>query len=302
MAKRILKIALSKGSYETWHDTLKQFFVDKGLPEPEAMDKVKSILDEAQSGWPRAPRDIETRIKMKSGYQWKSHNNLNGNADTIPNVIRHREKVNKTIRDMYQWENNMSDDEMKWFKNREAQYLSEFEFNESSDKPLLFQLLIEELTQRRLAALILRNPKEADSYSKLMTESLKRLQDTQTKLGITREQRADLLDNRAGDISSLSLDLDAKIKKIGEKMEEWKKESSKYKFLREQQGPINLLPPLNKIEALLNIDNEGNLGKDINTDDVSELIEKTVEEAENKPYIKAHGDESKSETDESGAS
>jgi len=278
MAKKgkILALDMSEASYRTWYDKLTDYYTDKGLSQLKIPEKIKKILDDAKRGWPHAPRDVETRIKIKSGYKWKSHNNLAPNAENIPNVIRHNEKVDNTIRDMYQWDQNLSDREMAWWKEREGEYEKEFEFNDSSDKPLLFQLLVEELTQRRLGALILKDASAADAYSKLMTESLKRMQDTQTKLGITREQRADLIDNRSGDVSSLSLDLDEKIRRAKDKIEEWTKDTSKQKFIKSKLDPINPLPPIPKIEALLGIDAEGNLGGNIQTEDMADIIEEAA--------------------------
>jgi hypothetical protein len=203
---------------------------------------------------------------------------------------------------MYQWENNVNSFELSWWRERESHYETEFEFNQSSDKPLLYQLLVEELTQRRLGALMLKSPKEADSYSKLMTESLKRLQDTQTKLGITREQRADAIDNRTGDVSSLSIDLDEKIRRAKLKIDEWAKDTAKRRFQRDQGDPINPLPPISKIEALLGIDAEGNIGAKLDTEDMANIAEEAThihdemletEEVEDpKPTIREHDEDS----------
>jgi len=268
------KIDLSQVQYNTWYTKLSEFFQAKnGLAPSEVPEKVKGILDEAQVGWPRAPRDIETRIKMKSGYQWASHNNLRPNADSIPNVINHKEKIKKTIQELFQLENHLSTEEQKWFNQRKAEYEGEFEFNKSSDVPLLFQLLVEELTQRRVAGMILSNPQNADTFSKFMTESLKRLQDTQVKLGITREQRADLIENRSGDVASLSLDVDRKIATARDKVKEWEKEAQKQKFLRNQNGPLNPLPPFEKIEALLGLDAEGNIGHVLDTKEMDQIMQ-----------------------------
>lgn len=301
-----MPIEMSEKSYQEWYDILIEFFTSKGSNKEESISKTKEILKEVQDGWPHAPKDVETRIKMKSGYKWKSHNNLVSNPDYLPNVIRKEEKKNETVRDMYQWESNVSESELAWWKNREAEYEKEFEFNNSSDRPLLYQLLVEELTQKRLGAMMLKNPKSADNYSKLMTESLKRLQDTQTKLGITREQRADAIDNKTGDVSSLSVDLDEKIRRAKLKVDEWDKEAAKFKFKKSQTEPINPLPPISKIEALLGLDKEGNIGKKLYTADMADMAEEaatihdetleTEEIEEPRPSIRAH--ENSRETDE----
>jgi hypothetical protein len=285
------KIDLSETQYDIWYPKLSEFFKSKnGMSETEVSEKVKGILEEAQAGWPRAPLDIETRIKMKSGYQWVSHNNLRPNADKIPNVMNHREKVKKTIQELFQLENHLSVKEQEWFNQRKREYEEEFEFNKSSDVPLLFQLVVEELTQRRVAGMILSNPQNADTYSKFMTESLKRLQDTQVKLGITREQRSDLLDNRAGDVSSLSVDIDRKIKVAKEKIAAWEKDAQRQKFLRNQEGPLNPLPPIEKIEALLGLDEGGNLGHTLDTKEMDELM---------KAAERIHDEASEEESEES---
>lgn len=272
MPAKIEKIQLSERQYEKWDDTLSEFFLSKEIPFEDVPDKVKSVLDEAQRGWPRSPRDIETRIKMKSGYKWKSHNNLRSNTDSLPSVQDSDNRRNGAMRELYQWEKSLKPEEKLWWERREAQFRAEFEFNQSSDQPLLFQLLVEELQQQRIAALILKDPKTGDAYSKLSTDSLKRMSDIQTKLGITREQRSDILDNAEGDMSSLSIDFDEKVKKAKLQIVKWQKEEAKRKHTKSIEGVINALPPFEKIEALLGMDPEGNLGANLDTMDISKVL------------------------------
>jgi hypothetical protein len=279
MARKIKKpepIKLSDASYKAWKDKLVKFFEVKGLDTEDAEEKVILVLEQAQKGWPHAPKEINTRIKMKSGYQWKSHDNLKPNAESLPNVINTNIDRDQTLSELYQWEASISTEEKKWWDRRKSQFEEEFEFNNSSDQPLIFQMLLEELTQMRIASLILRNPKGADKYNKLMTDSLKRLQDTQTKLGITREQRADLLEKAEGDVASLSLNLDDKIKKAKLKVEQWAKEEAKNKFIKNREGVINPLPPVEKIEALLGMNPDGTLGAKLDTHELSEVMEEAV--------------------------
>lgn len=282
-----MRLKLSDRQQQEWYDVLAEFFLSKGVPKEDISEKIKEILNQAQEGWPRAPKDIATRIKMKSGYQWKSHSNLRANPDTLPSVIEDNNNRVNTMRDLYQWEKSLKSSEQIWWRKRESQYRSEFEFNKSSDEPLLFQLLVEELTQQRLAAIILKDPKMADAYSKLMTDSNRRMQDLQTKLGITREQRADILDDAEGDIASLSIDFDEKVKRAKLQIKEWAKEEEKFKFIKDQAGPINPLPPFRKIEALLGMDPEGNLGSNLDTMEISKILneankihDETLEELE----------------------
>jgi hypothetical protein len=285
-----LGIQLSSASYEVWLEKLSKFFETTGLDSGMAIQKAESILTEAQKGWPHAPKDINIRIKMKSGYDWSPHKNLKSNPEYLPNVQNANLNRDNTINDLYKWENNLADGEKNWWAEREAIYRKEFEFNKSSDEPLLFQLLTEELNQKRLATLLLENPRKADLYSKFMTDSLKRLQETQIKLGITREQRADLLENAEGDISSLSIRFEDKIAVARAKIKEWEKEQAAQKFVKEREGINNVLPAITRIEALLGIDPEGNIKEDVDTQEVAELIQKDSlrEAVESKPAIKEY--------------
>lgn len=269
-------IKLSERAYQDWYDKLLEFFKSKDIPIRDAILKVKGILNEAQKGWPRAPKDIETRIKMKSGYQWKSHENLKSHTESLPNVIESDEKRSDTVRELFQWEKSLKPAERLWWERRESQYRSEFEFNTSSDEPMLFQLLVEELTQQRLAAITLKDPKSADAYSKLMTDSLRRLQEVQTKLGITREQRSDILDNADGDISSLSVDYEEKVRRARLQIQEWLKEERKHIHIKKTDGIMNSLPPFEKIEALLGMDPDGNLGGNLDTMEISKVLEEAT--------------------------
>lgn len=276
MPTKIESIKLSERQYQSWYDTLAEFFLSKEFPVEEVPEKVKSVLTQAQRGWPRSPKDIGTRIKMKSGYKWKSHKNLKSNTESLPSVQESDDKREGTMRDMYLWEKSLKPLEKTWMERREAEYRSEFEFNNSSDKALLFQLLVEELTQQRLASIILKDTKSADAYSKLMTDSTKRMQDLQTKLGITREQRSDILDNAEGDISSLSADYDEKVRRAKLQIEEWHKEERKHLHFKKTDGVINALPPFEKIEALLGMDPEGNLGSNLDTMEISKVLEEAT--------------------------
>lgn len=291
-----ISIQLSDASYIVWLEKLSKFFEATGLDIGTATQKAEGILTEAQKGWPHAPKDINVRIKMKSGYDWHPHKNLKSNSESLPNVKVANLKRDQTINELYQWENNLADGEKRWWNERESTYRREFEFNKSSDEPLLFQLLTEELNQKRLATILLENPRKADLYSKLMTDSLKRLQDTQAKLGITREQRADLLENAEGDISTLSIKFEDKIKLAKEKIKEWAKEEAAQKFIKEREGINNTLPPISKIEALLGIDPEGKIKEDVDTQEVAELLHKDAiqENAESKPVIKSYEPENQS--------
>jgi len=100
----------------------------------------------------------------------------------------------------------------KFWAEREKQYREEYDLNDSSDWPLLMQVLLEELTQRRLT-----KRKLLDEKLNIETElnnSYKRLMAALKALGITREQRRQSYDEGSENIATLSVKFDQKMRRI----------------------------------------------------------------------------------------
>lgn len=265
-------IRMTDRQVEEWTKILSEYYIDtKQYSKIKAEETISQILAECQLGWNRAPRDIDTRIKMKSGYQWKSHSNLNVNKSNPEEEVEEEVSVKN-------WEGSffeaMGKKERDWWEDRKNTYETDFEFNQSSDKPLVEQLLFEELLQRRLLKLALAYPN--NDYSKKITDSLKRVGEIQTKLGITREQRAGIMNKIDGNVAQIAVDLDKKLENLPQIEKEQYEEELRYNNLKKQRPPVNMLPPIEKVEALLGMDAKGKV--DLNNVEISEITETVAKE------------------------
>lgn len=257
---------------QRWYKSLQQYYSEKGKNESDIPRIIDKVFAEVQTGWNRAPNDLDTRIKMKTGFQWKSHENLIPNRETIEDIIsKDEEDIELASGDLL---SAMSQQEQKWYLDRIQTYSQDFDFNQSSDKPLLDQLMVEELIQRRIFFFQLKYPNR--DYNKKLNDSLKRIAEIQIRLGITREQRSGLLDKIDGNVAQISVELDEKLANMPEQLKKEYEEELYYLNLKKQKPPINVLPPVEKIEALLKVD--GKVTTNIGSERSSEITETVAKE------------------------
>lgn len=102
-------------------------------------------------------------------------------------------------------------EERKFFNQRKKFYVSEFEFNDSSDQMLLETVIADEVILRRLTNLKLNNENVDD---KLIDTIQKRYRDNIKALGVSREQRIADDTGDKGNVSQLSASLDDKLEEI----------------------------------------------------------------------------------------
>lgn len=273
-------ILMDKKDQERWIPILQEYYLQKGLDERKIQETIDLILKEAQIGWPRAPKDIDTRIKIKSGYQWKSHGNLKPNLNSVYTEIK-EEEPEENFSDDYLVK-SLSNNEKDWWRLRRTEYMRDFEFNSSSDKILLEQLLAEEVIQRR--TLIDQLGSRNRDFSKQLNDILKRITDLQTKLGITREQRAGILDSIDGNVAQLALSLDKKLEAMPEELRKQYEQELYYINLKQQKPPINILPPIEKIEALLQVG--GSISTNIGSERIAEITEVVSKEVADAKEVK----------------
>lgn len=265
-------IIMSEEDKNRWYPVLREYFRQLGRSEDKIEEEIIRVFAEAQSGWNRAPRDLDTRIKIKSGFQWKSHENLKPNRKDIKE-IQPSESEDEIIAGL-SLKDVMNQEEKDWWEERMKIYNHDFEFNNSSDKPLLEQLLVEELLQRRLFKLQLKYNNR--DYSKRITENLKRVSELQTKLGITREQRAGIMNKVDGNVAQISLTLQEKLGQMPEVLKKEYEEELYYAGRKAQRPPINILPDVAKIESLLNVD--GKVSANLDSDRISQINETVARE------------------------
>lgn len=243
-------INMDQDDIARWKGPLIQYYVkSKGLSEKDAKIAICKVIDEVKAGWNRAPKDIDTRIKMKTGFQWVSQENLNVKKLQIKKAPVGKEAPTSSGSESFLYD-NLDDEEKLWWDRRRDEYNHDFIFNESSDKPLLVQLLFEELMQKRLFLKQLDSDEQV--YGKLLTESLKRVTELQIKLGITREQREGALDNIDGNVAEISISLDKKLDTMPKQMKLDYDEEFRYIALKNQRPPINILPAKETMMAIIN--------------------------------------------------
>lgn len=250
------EIHISQEDRERWTPPLLEFYtINKGMEEEEALEAIDKLFKEVAYGWNRAPHKLETRIQQKTGFQWQNHENLNPNKPKIEDIELEFKK-DKTIyvEKSFLYE-HLTEEEKKWWDYRIDEYYKEFSFNESSDRPLLTQLMFEELLQRRL--FLKRLKSNAASLNKEMTDSLKRISELQVKLGITREQRAGILDNIDGNVADIAVHLDKKLEVMPQQLKQMYDEEVRYQKLKNQRPPVNTLPPRETMKAILNKESTG---------------------------------------------
>lgn len=266
------------------------FFPEKFKTDKSKIDHIHKCIRESEAGWNRAPRDFPTRILKKTGYGKKNGVVKVNFSNTCENK--------KKIKDEFEYDSVMTVTEMAWWRERKKAYEEDFEFNTSSDNALIEKLLVEEMVSRRLSILQLANPQDLN-ISRLANEAQKRVNDIQTKLGITREQRADEISSKSGDISTFALLLDEKKKNIAKIQAEEIAEEKKYQEIKNRKPPVNILPPMEKVIATLGIESDGNIRAITDELDVTKDLEAMHKEVmeDNGAKITEHEIKTESTTD-----
>jgi hypothetical protein len=290
MGRPITPIKVGEKEKKLWKETLLSYYKERGdIQESDISGLIEQKIKESEAGWEGAPRSFRDRLMRKTGYGMQAALMGKARGAKAKKVTKEVPSKPKIDLQFYDFDRVLKLKEKKWWVSRQQAYAEDFEFNNSSDYVLLQQLLIEELVQRRLAIKQIENPDET-SYSRLISESLKRLHNLQTKLGITREQRADELDAMDGNVAVLSVMLDEKLKEIDKIQDEQEKEEKYYTALHNQRDVVNILPPQEKIGAILGINDDGTADLIDKKIDISKQIEKLHKKTleKNEPQISEH--------------
>jgi hypothetical protein len=163
------------------------------------------IIKDCKNGWPNAPKTFRGRIffklnlnedgttKSKGGYHGENALVKAQNA-----VLKRagRAMVGDSTDDSDWLDLNLSltPREKEFFDKRLAEYKEDFDLNLSSDMPIVEQVIIEEIVQKRAQVEALKAAKGESvnpSVSKILTETYGRLQKAQEVLGIAGKQRLD---------------------------------------------------------------------------------------------------------------
>jgi len=206
-------------------------------------DKVEEVINKSIKGWERAPKSFFKRVKKIVGhhaiYKLKqqkkdqlkkgkfTNESLDGALKGFENETNdeNQEEISQDISDENVVEKSdvvfgesifdyLYDDEKKFWIKREAAYRKEFDFNNSSDRVLLEEVIYIEILLRRLRLSVIDQTREYNvkglREQDLMDSHKKALE----KLGILRVQRIQFDQNIEGNVSELTLLLDEKLNEI----------------------------------------------------------------------------------------
>jgi hypothetical protein len=247
-----------------------------GLSSQEEIDKrTQDIINRAISGWSRAPKTFSARIRKLTkdwGTNGENKENLKPVQDQLSGKIgkddqslRRKESELNTFMELYEgFANQLPVHDKTYFDRRVRYYLTEFNFNMSSDLPLVLELITEELLHRRVMAQMATQHEdfteslEASAiYSKVLRNITENMSNIQKTLGITRQQRQTALGGTEGSVSEISMKLEEKKKSIEKIRAEEKKQEETLMRAKIERGDINQLPEdPDMLKALINAGEE----------------------------------------------
>lgn len=224
-------------------------------------EKIDAIIKECSKGWICAAKSFIKRVEWKT--KWNSNSieqrfdfkENYGNAKQIQlqkdlKKLESSSKVSQSQSAMDIRKIIPSAEERKYWNERESHYRGEFEFNMSSDWPLLLQVLLEELTQWRLVRRRIINPD--DDVEILIVGSYQRMIKAQEALGITRKQREEAQNETEGNIGQLAKQYEEKKDLISKIKERDRLEEEAKMREHDNRDGLKLLPD-DLAEALRNV-------------------------------------------------
>lgn len=242
------QLYVDKEKFEEKKQWIIQFYKDY-LYDGDIEQRANEILEKALKGWNKASDSFDSRVEALIGHrtiataflrkQQVIEMRAKGYSDKEILVFFKNPRRNKAFKKMSDEIDKkkaalefapkvdgipvlsnsiimyLNQDEQLFWKQREVDYRREFEFNDSSDKVLLDEVLYNEVLLRRIKVVNLTGENK-DSIKNLREPDL--LQNHQRlleKLGILRVQRIELNQDIEGNVSELSLALETKFKEIG---------------------------------------------------------------------------------------
>lgn len=272
---KVKPIPLTVEEREKWVNIIYDYFNDSGnlpiayknfLVSEDGSKSTNPLLDfcvivvsECERGWPKAPNQFPSRLTLKT--QWNS-------ALKASKIAKSQEQVFSQTRTDALGSNDkgldlssvLTESERVFFKKRMDEYLNDFEFNTSSDLPLVERLIIDEVMYKRLSILHLESITTGVSRNKNMTVDIlngliddthKRINELQKQLGISRQQRSDALNNSSKSIAELAAVFDEKVRNDASLIVKLDEEMKIYGLQKSLEEPINDIPDKNQLEQIL---------------------------------------------------
>ena len=209
-------------------DWLYKYYREIGYKE-NIQDKVNEILEAASKGWEHAPRSFFVRVKTKIGQFQISRfekmkeevhklRNEGYEDEEIAKIIKRRKtkkdvpslNIEKPVFGSSFFDYLHGDEKLYWIQ-REKDYRREFDFNESSDKILLEQLLFNETMLFRIRKTLLTGEGKEEIKNLKESSLLEEHKKISEKLGLLRIQRIQNDINIEGNVGEITLALEEKL-------------------------------------------------------------------------------------------
>ena len=203
------RMTISPDEVEEIREYLTEFYIAAKEPQEEIQDKIDVIIQQCLYGWKNAPMDFDSRIRAKLGRNSLLYKKSIGRLPQ--NISPGGDKIGLSAIDFIGI--NINPEEKKFLRDRERAYRKDYEFNDSSDLPLLIEILVDELVLKRLQQERVLD----DDYSvvqKKVEAVQKRVLNNMESLGILRSQRIENDQNIEGNISQASVIAEKKLENI----------------------------------------------------------------------------------------
>lgn len=191
--------------------------------EGDVDKRAKEILDEVLYGWPRASKELSSRIKQKLGGNNRQIRKTNKRGENEP-----RANIKDYLPD------GMTIEERRFILKREKEYLRDYDFNTSSDFPLFMEVLFDELLLHKMKMQVIQDPESISSRE--MEDVQRRLRTNMEKLGVLRSQRLDSQHFTDGNIAQLSAIVEQKLENIKKLEDKEYKKKVQEKLLKKFSG------------------------------------------------------------------
>lgn len=243
---RSVEISIDQQKLNETRAWLIQFYKDY-LYEGDIEERVDNILVRAMKGWRNASEDFDVRIKALIGHrtlavaesrklQVEELRRQGMEDEEIRAYFRNptrNKKFKKLRKEEQKIRENLMDaeqrsimskndilpylntDEQEFWRQREIDYRKEFDFNDSSDKVLLDEVIYNEVLLRRIKIVNLTGNNKESIKGLREPDLLQNHQRLLEKLGVLRVQRIELNQDVEGNVSELTLLLENKLKEIG---------------------------------------------------------------------------------------
>lgn len=241
---------------------------------------INKIIKDSINGWPHAPSTFKDRIYSKLNL------NTDGSQKSSGGYVKDDAKIQnaltkRTGRKLVGEENTdeawielqllLTPQEKLFYEKRINDYKDDFGLNDSSDIPIVKQIVVEEIIQARAQSEVLKASRGEDAnfdVVKILSQSNERLQKAQTSLGITGAQRKQEKTSADGTIGQLAKKYSETLLEYQDLEDKWAAEELVVLLRKYVRGEMTQT----QFSVLTNL----TFGKSLSLDDGKELFEEYI--------------------------